>query len=150
MEELVKVMNLGTYDVLHYGHLSLLKFCKQLAGDDEVIIGLNTAKFVKMFKGQKPVMSFEERKKTLLALPFVDRVVENKQPKKNAGVVMLENDARIIVSGMDWLEKDLLKLWGIKSDWLNKHGIGVCFYPFYETKKMSSSLIKERIRKLAL
>ena len=146
----MRVMNLGTFDIIHYGHLSLLKFCKQLAGKDEFIVGLNSGSFVSQFKGHYPVMSWEERKKTLLSLPWVDRVVKNPQPKKSAGTVMLENGIELVVSGLDWLRKDLPKQWGVDYDWLDQNNISVCYFPFYKTKEISSSIIKERIRKQVL
>lgn len=142
----MKVMNLGSFDIVHYGHLALLSFCKELAGGDEVVVGLNSDEFVEKFKGHKPIMSYQEREKTLLALPWVDEVVKNLQPEESATKVMLNANVRLVVSGMDWYKKDLMKQWDTSIDWLDKHGISVCFFPFYNTQKISSSIIKERVR----
>jgi len=59
---------------------------------------------------------------------------------------MVREGISMVVSGSDWLEKDLLKQWGVTLDWLNKAGISVCFFPFYETQFISSTIIKERVR----
>jgi len=142
----MRVMNLGTYDILHYGHLSLLSFCKRLAGNDEFIVGLNTDKFVLKYKGKPTILKYEERKRTLLSLPWVSRVVRNRQPEQTAGVVMLENNIKLVVSGSDWHRKDLMAQWGVDYDWLDKRGICVCYFPFYKTRHISSSIIKERVR----
>ena len=142
----MRVMVLGSFDILHYGHMALLKFGKQLAGNDEFIVGLNTGHFIRQFKGHFPTLSFIERKRMLLSLPWVDQVVKNLEPRKTAGEVMLANGIELVVSGSDWHRKDLPKQWGVDYDWLDKHGISVCYYPLI--KEMSSSIIKERIRKL--
>jgi len=149
MEGLMRIITLGTFDILHHGHLALLKFCKGLAGEDNFIVGLNSDFFVKQFKGKKPTMSFEERRKTLRLLPWVDEVVMNFQPEENAGRTIVNSGAKLAVIGMDWLRKDILKQWGVTSEWLDDLGISVCFFPFYNSKGISSSIIKERVRKSA-
>jgi glycerol-3-phosphate cytidylyltransferase len=59
----MRVMVIGTFDILHYGHLALLKFCKELAGKDEFIVGLNSSNFVIEYKGQFPIMNYESAAK---------------------------------------------------------------------------------------
>lgn len=137
---------MGVYDILHYGHLALLRFCKELAGKDEFIVGLNTDSFVLRYKRQETIMKYEERKRTLLNTGWVDRVVKNRQPKESAGVVMLENGVKLVVSGSDWHSKDLPAQWGVDYEWLDRNGICVCYFPFYNTREISSTKIKERIR----
>ena len=64
----IKVFTTGTYDVLHYGHINLLKKAKELG--DYLIVGLNVTK-----NGKQTYYSYEERKKMLEAIKYVDKVV---------------------------------------------------------------------------
>ena len=64
----MKVLTTGTFDVLHYGHINLLKKAKQMG--DYLIVGLNVEK-----NGKKTYYSYEERKNMLEAIRYVDLVV---------------------------------------------------------------------------
>lgn len=64
----MKVFTTGTFDVLHYGHINILKRAKELG--DYLIIGLNVTK-----NGKETYYSYEERKKMLEAIKYVDEVV---------------------------------------------------------------------------
>jgi cytidyltransferase-like protein len=55
----------GTFDIFHYGHINFLRQCSLLA--DEVIVSLNTDEFIKEYKGRPPIMSYDEREKSLLS-----------------------------------------------------------------------------------
>jgi glycerol-3-phosphate cytidylyltransferase len=64
----------GVFDIIHPGHIKLLKKSKSFG--DILVVGLNTDKSVKINKGDKrPIFPFEERKKLLLAIEFVDFVI---------------------------------------------------------------------------
>ncbi len=63
----------GCFDILHRGHIELLKYC---ASQGKVIVGLNSDKSVKALKGDKrPVNSQEDRKVMLESLIFVEQVI---------------------------------------------------------------------------
>ena len=64
----IKVFTSGTYDILHYGHINLLKQAKALG--DYLIVGLNVTK-----NGKPTYYSYDERKKMLEAIRYVDAVV---------------------------------------------------------------------------
>jgi glycerol-3-phosphate cytidylyltransferase len=64
----MKVFTTGTFDVLHYGHINLLKKAKELG--DYLIVGLNVTK-----NGKPTYYSYEERKKVLEAISYVNEVV---------------------------------------------------------------------------
>jgi len=62
----------GCFDILHRGHLELLKYCKSMG---YVIVGLNSDTSVRRLKGQnKPFNTEEDRKFLLESLKFVDEV----------------------------------------------------------------------------
>lgn len=64
---MIKVLTTGTFDILHYGHINLLKKAKKMG--DYLIVGLNVTK-----NGKKTYYSFEERKKMLESIKYVDEV----------------------------------------------------------------------------
>lgn len=64
----------GCFDVLHYGHISLLRRARKLG--DRLIVGLNTDASVSALKGPgRPVVSYAERYECLIALRYVDEVI---------------------------------------------------------------------------
>mgnify|MGYP003143461365 CR=1 FL=1 len=63
----------GCFDVLHRGHIELLKYCKTLG--DVVYVGLNSDDSVKKLKGaNRPYNSENDRKFLLESIKFVDEV----------------------------------------------------------------------------
>lgn len=75
---MTRVYNGGTYDLIHVGHLYVLRQLRELAGPDgEVIIALNTDEFVEEFKHHRPVQGYLERAEVLSAIRYVDRVIPN-------------------------------------------------------------------------
>lgn len=133
----MNIITLGVFDVLHAGHLQLLKFCRQLG---DVVVGLNTDEFVIRYKGKPPVMNYTERKRMLEELDF--KVVRNDE--KNWTIKPLLKGIDLIVVGSDWAVKDYVKQIGVDWPWLEEHNIGICYYP--RSLDMSTSKIKERIR----
>ncbi|MDC3063365.1 PfkB family carbohydrate kinase [Alphaproteobacteria bacterium] len=64
----------GVFDVLHTGHLKLLKFAKKQG--DKLIVGINSDASVRKLKGKcRPINKQEERMSQLITLPWVDKVV---------------------------------------------------------------------------
>lgn len=63
-----RVFTTGTFDILHYGHINLLKKAKKLG--DYLTVGLNLTK-----NGKQTYYSYEVRKKVLEAIRYVDEVV---------------------------------------------------------------------------
>lgn len=101
-----KVITYGTFDMLHYGHINLLKRSKELG--DYLIVALSTNEFNDI-KGKKCYFSFEERKKLLEAIRYVDLVIpENNWGQKITDVLEFKIDTFAI--GDDWKGKfDFLK-----------------------------------------
>ena len=101
-----KVITYGTFDMLHYGHINLLKKAKELG--DYLIVALSTNEFNEL-KGKRCYFSYEERKKLLEAIRYVDLVIpENSWEQKINDV--LEFKINTFVMGDDWTGKfDFLK-----------------------------------------
>jgi glycerol-3-phosphate cytidylyltransferase len=135
----------ATFDLLHWGHIELLKKCRQLAGDDgQVVVSLNTDEFIKAYKGKAPVMSFEERKAVLLGCRYVDKVIPNWDgPDSKFAILRVQPD--LIVIGSDWARRDYYAQMGFDQDWLDKCGIGLCYIPY--TQGISTTDIKARLAK---
>lgn len=67
-----KVITYGTFDLLHYGHINLLRRAKELG--DYLIVALSTDEFNRQ-KGKVSYFSYEQRKLLLEAVRYVDLVI---------------------------------------------------------------------------
>ena len=93
-----RVLTYGTYDLLHYGHVRLLKRAKELG--DYLIVALSTDEFNSL-KGKKAYHNYETRKKMLEAIRYVDLVIpENTWEQKIDDVKKYYVD--VTVMGDDW------------------------------------------------
>ena len=101
-----RVITYGTFDILHYGHIRLLKRAKALG--DYLIVALSTDEFNKI-KNKEAYYNFEKRKEMLEAIRYVDLVIpENNWDQKISDVK--EYDIDIFTMGHDWEGKfDFLK-----------------------------------------
>ena len=68
-----KVITYGTFDLLHYGHINLLRRAKEQG--DYLVVALSTDEFNWNEKQKKCYFSYEERKAMLEAIRYVDLVV---------------------------------------------------------------------------
>ena len=66
------VYTLGTFDLLHVGHLALLEYCKSLG--DTLAVGVASDRGVNSYKPNVPVIPLQERMEMLKALRCVDIV----------------------------------------------------------------------------
>ena len=101
-----KVITYGTFDLLHTGHINILKRAKALG--DYLIVAVSTDEF-NMLKHKEAYHSFEERKQILEAIKYVDEVIgENDWDQKVDDVKKYNIDT--FVMGNDWEgEFDFLK-----------------------------------------
>ena len=68
-----RVITYGTFDLLHYGHINLLKRAKALG--DYLIVAVSTDEFTRLKKDKKCYFSYEQRKGLLESVRFVDLVI---------------------------------------------------------------------------
>ncbi len=103
---LKRVITYGTYDVLHYGHINLLKRAKALG--DYLIVALSSDEFNEI-KNKKSYYNYDQRKLLLESLRYVDLVIpENNWEQKIDDIKKYQAD--IFVMGDDWKGKfDFLK-----------------------------------------
>lgn len=95
----------GCFDIIHNGHIELLKFSRNLG--DLLIVGLNTDISVKKIKGEKrPIVSEDERISILLAIRYVDYIVlfDNETPYK----IIKKIKPDILVKGGDYKEEEIV------------------------------------------
>lgn len=67
------VYTTGVFDMLHPGHLTILRRARELG--DRLVVGVQEDSSVEAQKGVRPIMSTRERTTMLRALPFVDQVI---------------------------------------------------------------------------
>lgn len=96
-----RVITYGTFDLLHYGHINLLKRAK--AYGDYLIVGLSTDEF-NAGKGKKAYFSYDQRKELLESLRYVDLVIpEQTWEQKRNDILLCQVDT--FVMGSDWAGK---------------------------------------------
>jgi len=94
----------GVFDILHAGHLGLLRFAKSLG--DKLVVGINSDRSVRELKGEnRPINNEEDRKKLLEALEEVDEVVV--YDELESASIIEELQPSIIVKGGEWNAKEV-------------------------------------------
>lgn len=102
-----KVITYGTFDLLHYGHVRLLKRARELG--DYLIVGLSTDEFNAFEKHKEAYNTYAERKFILDAIRYVDEVIPEKSWDQKAADVQ-KYGIDTFVMGNDWQGKfDFLK-----------------------------------------
>ena len=127
-----RVITYGTFDLLHYGHINLLKRAKELG--DYLIVAVSTDEFNWDEKKKKCYFSYEQRKMLVEAVRYVDLVIpETCWEQKATDVHEYHIDTFVI--GDDWKGKfDFLKNEGVEVVYLSR------------TPEISSTQIKENIK----
>ena len=124
-----RVITYGTYDLLHYGHINLLRRAKALG--DYLIVVLSSDEFNWNEKHKKTYFTYEQRKQLLESIRYVDLVIPetNWQQKRSD---MHEYHIDTFVMGDDWKGK---------FDFLKEEGVEVVYLP--RTPEISSSQMKK-------
>ena len=93
-----RVITYGTFDLIHYGHINLLERARRLG--DYLIVGLSTNEF-NAIKNKKCYFSYEERKRLLEEIRYVDLVIpEEAWEQKASDIKLYQIDTFVI--GDDW------------------------------------------------
>ena len=104
-KEQVIVFTNGCFDIIHSGHLDLLKEARSYG--DKLIVGLNSDKSISKLKGpERPIIDQSERKKILSALKFVDEVIifNEENPLK----LIKKLKPSILVKGADYAKEQVV------------------------------------------
>lgn len=102
-----RVITYGTFDLLHYGHINLLRRARELG--DYLIVALSTDEFNWNSKQKKCYFSYEKRKQLLESIRYVDLVIPEENWEQKVHDVQLYQ-ADVFVMGDDWTGKfDFLK-----------------------------------------
>ena len=97
-----KVITYGTFDLLHYGHINLLRRAKEQG--DYLIVALSTDEFNWNEKQKKCYFEFEKRKQLLEAIRYVDLVIPEETWKQKVSDIQ-EYKVDKFVMGDDWAGK---------------------------------------------
>ena len=128
-----RVITYGTFDLLHYGHINLLRRARALG--DYLVVALSTDEFNWNEKHKKCYFAYEQRKNMLEAIRYVDSVIpEENWAQKRTDVH--DYDIDVFVMGDDWAGK---------FDFLKEEGVEVVYLP--RTPEISSTQIKQDLHK---
>ena len=127
-QSMKRVITYGTFDLLHYGHINLLRRAKALG--DYLIVAISSDEFNWNEKHKKCYFTYEQRKALVEAVRYVDLVIpEESWNQKRSD--MHEYHIDTFVMGNDWKGK---------FDFLKEEGVEVVYLP--RTPEISSSQIK--------
>jgi glycerol-3-phosphate cytidylyltransferase len=130
------VFTAGVWDILHVGHLNLLRRARALG--DRLIVGVLTDEAAERYK-PRPVMPFDQRIELISALRTVDEVVQ--VDDTNATTLLQQLKPHILVHGSDILKK---ADWEIGQTWMREHGRQFIVLPY--TEGVSSTRLKTTVR----
>lgn len=96
-----KIITYGTFDLLHTGHINILRRAKELG--DYLIVAISADEFNEL-KGKEAYYSFEQRKAILEAVRYVDEVIPEYNWEQKVKDVK-KHDIDVFVMGDDWTGK---------------------------------------------
>ncbi len=126
-----RVITYGTFDLLHYGHVNLLRRAKELG--DYLVVAVCTDEFNLREKKKKSYFSYEKRKELVEAIRYVDLVIPEVDWEQKREDVR-KYDIDVFVIGDDWKGK---------FDFLEEEGVEVVYLP--RTPEISTTQIKENL-----
>lgn len=96
-----KVITYGTFDLLHTGHINILRRAKELG--DYLVVAISSDEF-NAGKGKKAYYTFEQRKQILEAIRYVDEVIAEDTWEQKVDDIK-NHDIDLFVMGDDWKGK---------------------------------------------
>ena len=128
-----RVITYGTFDLIHYGHINLLKRAKEQG--DYLVVALSTDEFNLNQKNKTCYFNYEQRKVLLESIRYVDLVIpeENWEQKKTD---VHDYNIDVFVIGDDWKGH---------FDFLKDEGVDVVYLS--RTPEISTTQIKENLKK---
>lgn len=95
----------GCFDIIHSGHIKLLKKCRELG--DVVVVGINSDESVRRLKGnQRPINKLKDRIYVISSIRYVDYVIPFSQDTPYELIKSIKPD--ILVKGGDYKKKDVV------------------------------------------
>lgn len=129
----------GVFDLFHVGHLNILQRAKSEC--DYLIVGVSTDELVQDYKNKKPVICYEERKRIVEAIKYVDEVVPQTNRDKMEAYRTYKFDKMFV--GDDWKGSELFTK--LEKE-LAEFGAEIVYFPY--TKGTSSTFLKEVLEKI--
>lgn len=126
----------GTFDMIHNGHINLLKRAKSLC--DILIVGVSTDELAK-YKGKIPIIPYEERAEIVQSIRYVDQVIPQTDRNKVNAYYKLKYDKLIV--GDDWLGDPEWNEW---ENELKQFNVPVIYLP--RTPNISTTQIIDKIK----
>lgn len=123
------IITYGTFDLLHYGHINLLRRAKEMG--DYLIVGLSTDDFNYSEKNKNSYFTYDQRKMLLEAIRYVDMVIPECTWEQKIDDIH-KYGVDVFVIGDDWLGK---------FDYLEQEGAKVIYLS--RTPEISSTQIKK-------
>jgi len=99
---IVKGFTCGAFDLLHAGHVLMLKECKEHC--DYLILGLQRDPSIDRIEKNKPVQDYKERDIMVNAIKWVDKVVHY-DTEKDLYKLLKKLDIDVRIVGADWKSK---------------------------------------------
>lgn len=104
---MTKVIVNGSFDILHLGHLKMLKYAKEIP-NSYLLVLIDSDERIKELKGNdRPVNSVDERKAMLEAIRYVDEVKVFHSAEELEDLIK-NYDPDVMVKGEDYFGKDII------------------------------------------
>lgn len=135
------VVTMGSFDLFHIGHLSLLETCRAIAGPEGTVnVGVNSDSFMTEWK-RKPAIPYEQRVRIIRSLECVDNTFPVNQ--HDAKPILTALKPKFLVIGSDWAPpKDYHAQLQTSTEWLTEHNITL-LYVERETGQSTTQIRKE-------
>jgi D-beta-D-heptose 7-phosphate kinase/D-beta-D-heptose 1-phosphate adenosyltransferase len=133
----VIVFTNGCFDIVHKGHIELLKLCRQQG--DIVVVGLNSDSSVRAIKGpQRPINNQHDRATVLAALESVDYVTIFEEPSVLSLVEKIKPD--VLVKGAQWGQNGV-----VGREFVESYGGRIVLAPMVEGKSSTATIEKIKV-----